>query len=237
MSTQRMEAMLFDYGTTNRTDYRFGEIKAPVFTVYKEKATCTRIYPPPLKDIHTLCNWKGGGIPFNLLHKPRPIIDTDPTKVQQPYFEPPDDGKEHAIKTRPRLVMTPSVSMDDIEDPKARTVLINDMYTSDMARAMREAVRPYFKVVAPLPDHPANANPIKLPKLTAQYVSPEWRMESCSWDQKQLRSYSDTTRDFWLRQELVPCRACNESKIITAQRKKQCELAPGIPYRRGQKYA
>lgn len=81
----RMESMLFDYETTNRTDFRTGPIKPPVFTVYKEKSQCLRLRPPPLKDIHTMCTWKAGGIPFNLLHKPRPHIDTDPTKVQKPY--------------------------------------------------------------------------------------------------------------------------------------------------------
>lgn len=64
------------------------------------------------------------------------------------------------IKTRPRLVMTPAVSMDDIENPKAREILCNDMYTSDMTRGMREAVSEYFTVKAPLPGLPAPANPV-----------------------------------------------------------------------------
>lgn len=58
--------------------------------------------------------------------------------------------------------MTPAVSMDDIEDPKTRNLLIEDMYTSDMTRGLREAIRPYFKVQAPLPGQPANANPVSI---------------------------------------------------------------------------
>lgn len=81
----RIEEMLFDYETTYRTDYRGGEVKPPIFTVYKEKPTCLRIRPPPLKDVHTLSAWKTAAIPFNLVHKPVPINGTDPRKVQEPY--------------------------------------------------------------------------------------------------------------------------------------------------------
>lgn len=63
-------------------------------------------------------------------------------------------------KTRPRLVMTPAVSKDDIEDPKAREILCEDMYTTDMAKALKEAVSPYFSVRAPFPGLPAPSKPV-----------------------------------------------------------------------------
>lgn len=61
--------------------------------------------------------------------------------------------------------MTPAVSMDDIEDPKAREILVKDMYTSDMTRGMREGIRPYFKVVAPLPERHTESNPVSFDNL------------------------------------------------------------------------
>lgn len=84
MSDKRIESMLFDYGTTNRTDYRNGEIRPQSITVYNEKP---RRAPPklrPLKDVHTLSDWKAEAISFSLLHRPKQILGTDPRIVQQP---------------------------------------------------------------------------------------------------------------------------------------------------------
>lgn len=82
---ERYEGMLFNYETSNRTDYRDGEIKPIVKTVYQHKPSCYRIRPPPLKDIHTLSEWKTPNVPFDLLLKPKDIVRTNPWKVQQPY--------------------------------------------------------------------------------------------------------------------------------------------------------
>lgn len=71
-----------------------------------------------------------------------------------------DLHREQAQKTRPRLVMSPAVSMDDIDNPKTRELLCDDMYTSDMTRGLREAVFPCFSVRAPLPGLPAPSNPV-----------------------------------------------------------------------------
>ncbi|KAJ8726095.1 hypothetical protein PYW07_000793 [Mythimna separata] len=213
-----MEKMLFNYQTTNRTDFRDGEIVPPTFTKYKEKPRCLRKRPPPLKDHHTVSAWRTTGVPFSLMHSPKPITRTDPTKVQKPYSKPPDEEREEAIRTRPRLVMTPAVSMDDVTDKRARQILIDAMYTSTVTSATREAISDYFTVRAPLPGLPAPANPIKLPRLTLPYVSPEWRMQTVSWDSKQLRSYCASTRQFWLAQKLPPCNACRETEIVQADR-------------------
>ncbi|RVE50322.1 hypothetical protein evm_004988 [Chilo suppressalis] len=154
----RYERMLFEYGTTNLTDYRKPDFEPPTPTKYVEKPRCTAIRPPPLKDIHTLSNWKGQPIPFDVLHQPRPIISTNPWHVQKEYSSPGDPGHEEAIKSRPRLVMTPAVSMDDIQDLRAREILTRDMYTSDATRHYYQPkVEKSVNVRAPLPDHPALA--------------------------------------------------------------------------------
>ncbi|CAG9784665.1 unnamed protein product [Diatraea saccharalis] len=156
----RYERMLFDYETTNLTDYRKPDFELPISTKYKEKPRCLAIRPPPVKDVHTLSEWKGQPIPFDLLHQPRPIVGTNPWHVQKKHSAPGDPGLAHAIKTRPRLVMTPAVSMDDIEDPRTREILCRDMYTSDATHSQREAVAEFVNVQAPFPNHPAPANPV-----------------------------------------------------------------------------
>ena len=79
----RMESMLFNYQTTNRTDYRNGQILPPTFTTYKEKPKRGRQRPEELKDQHTLSKWRNKSVPFSLMHAPKPIVRTNPTKVQE----------------------------------------------------------------------------------------------------------------------------------------------------------
>ncbi|KAF9411063.1 hypothetical protein HW555_010046 [Spodoptera exigua] len=217
----RLEDMLFDYQTTYKTDYRHGQIRAPVFTKYEEKPKCLSIRPPPLKDVHTLTPWKTAPVPFSLWHKPHPILRKDPNKVQEPYVKQPDTELAQVIKTRPRIVMTPAVSVDDIECAESRAILCDAMYTSTAARMNREAVPDYVNMKAPLSPLPAPANPVTLPRLRHPYVSPEWRMDTVSWDKQQLRSYCDPTKEFWLRHKLTPCSACKETEIMEAHRRQQ----------------
>lgn len=82
----RYEQMLFDYETSNRTDYHDGEILPIVKTVARKKpARPTNLKPPPLKDLHTLSVWKTPNVPFDLLIRAKDITRTNPWKVQQRY--------------------------------------------------------------------------------------------------------------------------------------------------------
>ncbi|XP_035445810.2 uncharacterized protein LOC118273120 [Spodoptera frugiperda] len=221
----RLEGMLFDFQTTYKTDYRRGQIRTPVLTKYEEKPRCLQVRPPPLKDIHTLTAWKSTPVPFSLFHKPHPILHKDPNKVQEPYVKQPDKELAQVIKTRPRIVMTPAVSVDDIEDPKAREILCDAMYTSTVAKMYRDAVSNYVNMKAPLCPLPVPANPVTLPRLQPPYVSPEWRMETVSWDKQQLRSYCDPTKEFWLRQKPSKCIPCEETAVMAAHRKLKHQMA------------
>ncbi|XP_045511739.1 uncharacterized protein LOC123706477 [Colias croceus] len=215
---QKVDTLLFNYESTYRTDYQRYIIKEYPKTVYKPRVSHYVRGLPDYKNVHTMREWRGDRPPFNILHKPKDVVRTNPRIVQQAFEKPIDIDREEVQKTRPRLVMTPAVSMDDIEDPRAREILCNDMYTSDMTRATREAVTPSVNVAAPLPGLPAQTNPIFLPKLQPPVVSPEWRMESVSWDGKQLRSYCDPTKSFWLTQKLPRCRMCEETAIVKQHR-------------------
>lgn len=43
------------------------------------------------------------------------------------------------MKTRPRLYISPAVSIDDVTDQKIRKLLLGHMYTTDWRKAEREA--------------------------------------------------------------------------------------------------
>ncbi|XP_059061837.1 uncharacterized protein LOC131854713 isoform X2 [Achroia grisella] len=191
----KAESMLFDDGSTYRTCYKLPVIKESAPTTYHAKVTPELPRWPPLKDVQTMSDWKATPVPFHLLHKPRDMSTTDMGNVEKVFEKPKDLGREHAQKTRPRLVMTPAVSMDDVDDARAREILCTDMYTTATSKAWRDTVTDY----------------IQLPAYRPPYVPLEWRMESVTWDKKQLRSYCDPTREFWLAKGPSKCRPCDES--------------------------
>lgn len=53
------------------------------------------------------------------------------------------------MKTRPRLYMSPAVSMDDVDDPELRKLLLGHMYTTDWRKSELEAAGPVTKRVIP----------------------------------------------------------------------------------------
>nr|XP_034833508.1 uncharacterized protein LOC117990129 [Maniola hyperantus] len=222
-SQLRIESMLFQYETTYQTDYRHGEIREYPKTVFKIKPKPVQEHTSAYRNVnnlHTMTEWKGDVPSFSLTHAPKEIVRTNPHALMKQFKKEDDLEREMAQKTRPRLVMAPAVSIDDIADPTARSILCTDMYTSETRRGMREAVAALPpQVKAPLPELPTPANSMNLPKLQPPYVSPEWRMETISWDNKQLRAHCDPTREFWLAREPMMCRICDESALVDAYRK------------------
>lgn len=53
------------------------------------------------------------------------------------------------MKTRPRLYMSPAVSVDDVEDPEMRKLMLGHMYTTDWRKAELEAAGPVTKRTIP----------------------------------------------------------------------------------------
>ncbi|KAL4719847.1 hypothetical protein ACJJTC_019267 [Scirpophaga incertulas] len=201
-TNSKFENMLSESPTTYAAGFYRPPIVGPVSKAqHKPRPALPKLAPHLLKDTHTLTEWKSQGTPFHLLHRPRPIIGTHPRAIQKKFEKLTVSEEEHnrVLKSRPRLVMPPAVSMDDIADKHARELLCRDMYTSDATHHQRQAMTNILShsVRAPLPQHPAHANPVSLPKLHPPYVPPEWRMESVRWDQKQLRAHCDPTEEFW----------------------------------------
>lgn len=56
------------------------------------------------------------------------------------YFEEitEDIEKKQVIKTRPRLYKSPQVSLDDIQDPEIRKMIVDYMYTSSYKQSDRD---------------------------------------------------------------------------------------------------
>ncbi|XP_059061814.1 uncharacterized protein LOC131854697 isoform X1 [Achroia grisella] len=218
---KQLQTMLFNYETTMRTDFRYGEITPLTTTKYKEKPSCVRIRPKPLKDIHTLVDWKVPNVPFELMTGRKEVVRTNPREKQVPYKTLPDLEFEDVKRSRPRLVMTPAASVDDADDV-TRKRLLDDVYLTSTMKAQREVVSntSYNCVRAPLPTSPANANPITIQKWSPPYVSPEWRMDSVTWDRRQLRTYCNPDKEFWLTRT-PQCQECKDTAVREQRRKIQ----------------
>ncbi|XP_030037637.1 uncharacterized protein LOC115453131 [Manduca sexta] len=226
---ERLLPMLFFQETTGKRDFRHGEIKPKIETVYQGKSKCIRIRPPPLKYFHTMNEWKAPTLPMELFVTPKDVVRTNPRLGQRTYERPPDLNLAQVRKTRPRLVMTPAVSIDDMEDEDARQILLKNIYKATATKSMEDtaAYFPINSVQAPFPGLPAAANPFVFPKLNPSYVSPEWRMDSVTWEKKRLRAYCNPTKDFWMDQQLPQCRACREYATMKAYRTKRRQMKPG----------
>ncbi|CAG5048353.1 unnamed protein product [Parnassius apollo] len=194
--------MLFDRETTNRTDFRNIERRKTAI-VYKEKPNHVKLKDrtSPLKNVHTLTDWKGSAVPFSLTHFRKDIIRTCPSIT----LEEPDNRfnkeEEQVRRTRPRVVITPAVSIDDIADQHVRQTLLDDVYISTTRRAYKESKTSCQNVKASLPSRYAPSNPLALAKRAPPFVSPQWRWESAKWDRKQLRAHCEPTKEFWLRRK------------------------------------
>ncbi|KAJ2939229.1 hypothetical protein O0L34_g8541 [Tuta absoluta] len=221
LDIRRAEALLFNYETTARTDYR--EIAhltdhAPTIQRVTKKEKPREKEKPHTstapKYIGCMTEWKNK-LPFNILHKPKEITQVHPM-TPQPVFEKVIDEQREAVqKTRPRLNMVPAISLDDVTNSEHRDILIKNMYTAEMKERMEDAAGTYYvSIKAPMPDLPAPARPLYLPKLKPPVVPKEWRMDSVTWDRKQLRSAVDPTLYFWRRPEQAPprCIVCEQTK-------------------------
>ncbi|KPI98537.1 hypothetical protein RR46_03689 [Papilio xuthus] len=192
-----LDSMINDYKTTMANDYRESAIKPFIKTVYQEKKPFIREKWKYVKYIHTMREWDGERAPFDFTIPRKAILRTNPHHIQPAYGKPKDLELESVRKTRPRLVMTPAISMDDIEDQDKWNLLMNSSYTTRMTIDY-EPVTEVSNVVAPLLGKYSPAAPLTISKYKPPFVSPEWRMETTSWDQRQIRDYCDANKVFWL---------------------------------------
>lgn len=80
-----IDSMVFNLGTTTLTDFPVYELKVLPLHEFKQRVKTTKSRPPPVTvDINTLQPFQKV-IPFNLLHKPKDIIQQLPTEKQEKF--------------------------------------------------------------------------------------------------------------------------------------------------------
>lgn len=172
--------------------------------------------PPPelqLCDHETFLPWrKGVHVPFNLLWNPVPITGTNPKeKILFPENQLADPGKEEAIKTRPRIYISPAVSIDDVPDPDMRDLLCQFMYTTEWKKATEEAKIKMPPKKTPERVSESMGDPLKYEVEIVTSLPEGWRQQGKGWDKSQERAMVDPTKQFWLHKEPpVKCGACED---------------------------
>ncbi|XP_030751341.1 uncharacterized protein LOC115878861 isoform X2 [Sitophilus oryzae] len=147
-------------------------------------------------------------IRFDLLHRPKPIIQTDPRHPLPGLIAVPKEDKLEAIKKRPRIYMTPACSIDDVPDPKMREMLCQYMYTTEWRKAEIEGASGFKRRVPHITDIKSSD---KITLQTDLYKPLQERFVKIGkeWDDEQPRGSSDPTREFWIHKDpQVLCSSC-----------------------------
>ncbi|XP_017769850.1 PREDICTED: uncharacterized protein LOC108557718 [Nicrophorus vespilloides] len=211
----RIKLRIFEGQTTNRNDFRrlnlekdVEGIKRPeqerIETIERcNKRVFRSIYQQECHESFTKYK-KDVYVPFDLLWKHQRIGRKN-VNIALNTGEPRDDFKEEAIKSRPRLYISPAFSVDDVPDKKMRDLLIAFMYTTDFRKAEMEATGHKCNVRAGLPIGQFQR---EVP-LTYPPVPHEWTKGYSEWDRKQRRACVDPTEKFWeTKDPPVICGAC-----------------------------
>ncbi|VEN56170.1 unnamed protein product [Callosobruchus maculatus] len=218
---------IFKDPTTYRNDYKkYQNYKRDLYRSQKwrlEKPTISQP-KPAYSDHESFDRWKDDAfVPTTLFIEPKPIIRTSPqdrfVKLDPSVVE--DHGKLESIETRPRVYMTPAVSMDDIPDPEMRKLLINRMYTTEWRNAEKEATLNFKKII---PEISTIETTDTVTLKVDQYlpIPEQYRDRGKNWDDEQIRGYADPTRDFWIHKDPpVVCGACVDPlKFIVPEEQK-----------------
>ncbi|ENN72895.1 hypothetical protein HUJ04_003209 [Dendroctonus ponderosae] len=181
------------------------------------------------EDQETFSKWKDDVyVPFNLLMYPKPIVQTDPRKPFQRLAPLPEADQIKALKTRPRIYMTPACSIDDVPDEEMRRLLCDYMYTTEWRKAEIEGASG-FKPKIPNIEIVQPSDSVSLQTDIYPPLEEKFIRIGKSWDDGQRRGSSDPTKEFWIHKEPpVVCGACvNPLQGIVAEETKN-EIANSI---------
>ncbi|KAG5896056.1 hypothetical protein JTB14_011051 [Gonioctena quinquepunctata] len=185
----------FKASTTYRNDYKkYCEYNRQFYNYEKQRQETPNPPPEPPGEVdhETFSKWQEGILESHSENSKRFQIG----------------GREEAIKTRPRVYMTPAVSMDDIPDPEMRKLLCEHMYTSEWRRAEKEATASFKKTI-PQIGKIETRDTASLKHDIYKPIGEKFRRAGKKWDDTQLRGYSDSTREFWIHKDPpVICGAC-----------------------------
>ncbi|KPJ13221.1 hypothetical protein RR48_06719 [Papilio machaon] len=179
VSNERVNSLIFDYLTTSRTDFQVYDLKSTPKTAFTENKHTKTVNVDKKKEVtikytQTLNEWKS--VPFDLLIGPKPILQTNPHRIQPPFEKAPDLRADEVRKTRPRLIISPAVVVDDVDDKITRNILMESTYTSETRKAFRLTQdRPEVK--APLGGKYAPSRVVSPQSLGQLYVSADFERD------------------------------------------------------------
>ncbi|KAJ8979525.1 hypothetical protein NQ317_017673 [Molorchus minor] len=223
----RVKRDVFKALTTYQNDYkRYCDFKKEVYSYDRPRHETLEKPPGPATgdDHETFAKLREGfHVPFDLLHFPKkPIVNTNPHEPFRKLDPVGDPGKEEAIKTRPRLYMTPAVGIDDVPDPEMRKLLIDCMYTTEFRNAEREATSNFKR--PPMCTQLYEVGDVVKYKVDAfKPIEERFNRQARDWDTAQTRYYADATREFWIHKDPpVVCGACVDPfKYVVPQETKE----------------
>ncbi|GLV41464.1 hypothetical protein CBL_06694 [Carabus blaptoides fortunei] len=109
-----------------------------------------------------------------------------------------DPRKADAIKTRPRVIMAPAISMDDITDAEVRDQLCKYIYTTESVSASAEVkFKPRMRVI-PNTTLEHSADPVRDTPSIYHALPAGWKTKGKQWERHQRTALVDPTREFWL---------------------------------------
>lgn len=111
---------------------------------------------------------------------------------------PETPGKADAIKTRPRIYMSPAISIDDIDDPKMRDLLCCQMYISETTKSLKEPALLTTEKKISNRTLEKNGDPVRLKVDILPPIPDRYRgNKSKEWERQQPKLTVDSTKTFW----------------------------------------
>lgn len=179
--------------------------------------------PLQVTNHETFAPWKDGvKVPFDLLVTPKEIVHTHPKNPFIKLKSALTEKREEVIRTRPRVYMAPACCLDDVPDADMRKLLIEQTYTTEFRKSMKEATE-NFKPVEPCIAEIGQKDTVDLEIDLYKPLDEKFRIRGKQWDDDQIRGDCDPTKEFWLTKDPpVVCGACvNPLRGIVTEETKQ----------------
>lgn len=210
------------YVPDKRQMYKWGPDKSDVSKKISSK-------PLAKYDQESYCPMKEGAhVPFNLLWDANPITGTYPKmnliqnkdEIQEKHARMTEEERLEAIRTRPRVVISPAVHLDDIDDNEVRNLITANTYESHWTRAARETANAHFKFKNTYPIcTELGRNTLHFTPNLQPVIHYNFRRKARSWDKAQAKEVVDPTAKFWLNNELKENDIFATEKLVTQETK------------------
>ncbi|XP_035727055.1 uncharacterized protein LOC118443737 isoform X1 [Vespa mandarinia] len=212
------------------TTYKYDYVHHPLSLTEKTSATVHVI--SPLKDAKYLdlskqtvrahdtlqCLSYDKQIPFNTLWESRDTVSIS-VKPSIRHKILGDHGYQEVIRSRPRVYMTPGISLDDIQNSKTRKLLVDFTYMTTSNHASKDVWGDFE------PKHPCHTeiNVEEICKESMQkplcILSARFPTEADKWDKLQDRLFSMSTTSTLnnIRSKIDPIHSNSESKHLETE--------------------